>query len=218
MLLAVIAMACGASGGSETALVGDDTTDGKTEVAVVDHDEGAGHEEAEAAVHEDEHDDDHDGVEAAVSDDGHDDDHDGVEAALSDDGHDDDHDAVDGDILEVTLKVVEGGHWGFDPNVFEVPVGQRVRLTLVNDGRAEHDVEIAGLLVEHLEFEGGTGHEESQGGGHHDTELVAAHAVAGTSASVLFTPTKVGEYNFACTLEGHKDAGMVGKIIVTPAL
>ncbi len=152
------------------------------------------------------------GIASAVAiDDGHaDDDHDIVEAAL----HDDDLDAGEGDILEISLAVVEGSTWGFDPALIEVPVGQRVRLTLTNDGRAEHDVEIVGLLASHLEFEGGPEH-DGAGNGDHEANLVAAHAMPGTTASVLFTPTIAGVYEFACTLPGHKEAGMIGKIVVT---
>lgn len=155
--------------------------------------------------------DTHEIASAVAIDDGHaDDGHDTAEAAV----YDDDHDAGKSDILGITLGVVEGSSWGFDPSVIEVPVGQRVRLTLINDGRAEHDVEITGLLADHLEIEGGLQHDRLAGG-HHEADLVAAHAMPGTKASVLFTPTIAAVYEFACTLPGHKEAGMVGKIVVT---
>ena len=181
---------------------------------------------ADSDGHIDEH-DDADGAETAMHDEDADG-HDGAEAAIHEDDHDnghdadvvlhDDHDAVDGDIVEITLKAVEGGHWGFDPDVIEVRLGQRVRLTLLNDGNAEHDVEIAGLLADHIQFEGGGAGHEAPGGGHHDAELVAAHAMPGTTASVMFTPLEAGEFEFVCTLPGHKEAGMAGKIIVTSDL
>ena len=37
----------------------------------------------------------------------------------------------------------------------------------------------------------------------------------GTTATVLFTPTQIGEYEFECTIPGHKEAGMVGRVTVT---
>ena len=58
-------------------------------------------------------------------------------------------------------------------------------------------------------------HSDRLGGGGHEADVVAAHAIAGTNASVIFTPTEAGVYEFACTLPGHKEAGMVGKLIVT---
>jgi len=129
--------------------------------------------------------------------------------------HDDALDVEDGDVFEITLNVVEGRNWGFDPEVIEIPVGQRVKLTLVNDGRAEHDVEVGGLIADHIEIAGGMAHSDRLGGGGHEADVVAAHAMAGTNASVIFTPTEAGVYEFACTLPGHKEAGMVGKLIVT---
>lgn len=58
------------------------------------------------------------------------------------------------------------------------------------------------------------GHERL-GGGHHDDGVIAAHAEPGTTATVLFTPTEAGVFEFACTIPGHKEAGMVGKLVVT---
>ena len=120
----------------------------------------------------------------------------------------------DADVVDMTLNVVEGRRWSFEPAVFEVSVGERVMLTLVNDGRAVHDVEITGVPAEEIEVVSGETH-AAAGGGHHDEAVVAAHASPGTTATVLFTPTEAGEYEFAYTIPGHKEAGMFGKLIVT---
>jgi uncharacterized cupredoxin-like copper-binding protein len=34
------------------------------------------------------------------------------------------------------------------------------------------------------------------------------------TSTLDFTPTKPGTYEFFCTVAGHKDAGMVGTLIV----
>ena len=94
-------------------------------------------------------------------------------------------------------------------------MGHRVKLTLVNDGRVEHDVEVAGVPTEDIEVVGAAERHERLGGGHHDDGVIAAHAEPGTTATVLFTPTEVGVFEFACTIPGHKEAGMVGKLVVT---
>ena len=78
-------------------------------------------------------------------------------------------------------------------------------LTLVNDGRAVHDVEVAGVPAEEIEVVSGETH-AAAGGRQHDEAVVAAHASPGTTATVLFTPTEAGEYEFACTIPGHKEA------------
>ena len=79
-------------------------------------------------------------------------------------------------------------------------------------------MEIAGLAVENVEILGGAEHEEAMAGGHDMDEVVAAHAMAGTSASVMFTPLDVGEFEFACTIPGHRELGMEGKMVVTTEL
>ena len=130
----------------------------------------------------------------------------------------DDHEAATGEgVLEITLNVIEGRAWGFDPDVIEIPVGRTVRLTLVNDGRAVHDVEVAANMEEEFELVLDADSHMAEGG-HHDAGSISAHAVPGTSATVTFTALHVGEYEFSCTLPGHKEAGMIGKLIVVPEL
>ena len=145
----------------------------------------------------------------------------GHELAKETDGHDGGHhdaavspepEAAEGPVFEVTLDAEE---WLFEPAVLEVPVGHLVELSLVNNGIVEHDVEVVGVPVEDIKVVGaGEGHERL-GGGHHDEGVIAAHAEPGTTATVVFTAIEVGEYEFACTIPGHKEAGMVGKLVVT---
>ena len=120
--------------------------------------------------------------------------------------------AAEGRVFEITLDAEE---WLFEPAVLEVPVGHRVELSLVNHGMVEHDVEVVGVPVEDIEVVGAVERHERLGGGHHDEGVIAAHAEPGTTATVVFTATEVGEYDFACTIPGHKEAGMVGKLVVT---
>jgi uncharacterized cupredoxin-like copper-binding protein len=39
---------------------------------------------------------------------------------------------------------------------------------------------------------------------------------AGKPALALFTPTTTGTYSFYCGVPGHREAGMVGTLIVEP--
>ncbi len=204
VLVAVFALACGSSGVPTAGQVLDGQ--GVNAVAVVDNDAHEGTEVAGLVDHAD--DDDHDGTEVAGLVDEHSDGN-GTET-----NHQDGHDGEAGYLLEVTINVVEGRTWTYEPATLEVPVGQRVRLTYVNDGLAEHDLEIPGLPASNVEREGIVAHDVSLEGGHHDDDVVAAHAMPGTTAVVLFTPTQSGEYDFYCTLPGHREAGMVGRIIV----
>ncbi len=185
LLVAAVALAAVAYG----AVASDDTERvADVDAAGMTHEGGHGY-EATGAV------DDHDGGHATAS-------------AIHEGGAD------AGGLVEITLYAVEGRPWRFEPAVVEVPVGYRVKLTLVNDGRAEHDVEIAGVPAD-VESALGAADHDRLGGGHHPQDVVAAHAEPGTTATVTFTPTAVGEYEFTCTIPGHKEAGMVGVLVVT---
>ena len=223
-LLLVVAMLAASCGGSDSAK--NEAIDDDHESIVLDtHDDGDGHEAEDTAAYVDEDADGHEAEDTAAHVDGDGDGHEAEDTAAhvdeDADGHEVEEVAVhtedgdEGDVVEVTLNAVEGRNWGFDPSAIELAVGQRVKLTLVNDGKAEHDLEIAGLAAEHIEMMGGMAHEEKQGGGHHGEEVIAAHAVPGTAASVMFTPLEAGVFEYACTLPGHKEAGMFGAMTVT---
>ena len=79
----------------------------------------------------------------------------------------------------------------FDPKEIKVPVGQPVEVTLDNKGVLEHD-----FKLQQPNFR------------------VAAQG--GQTASGTFTPSQEGSYDFICSIPGHKEAGMVGKLIVGP--
>lgn len=87
--------------------------------------------------------------------------------------------------------------------------GKAYRLVLANQDSVEHDFSITKIPVEM--------HEEGHGAGHgsmgNDPDL-HVHADAGKSEAVEFTPTEKGTYEFYCTVLGHKEAGMVGKLVV----
>ena len=185
-IVAIIALGCGTTDTAET----EHATDSQAVETV--HEESDGHDN-DVQLHE-ENASNHD-VESM---------HEGV------------HEAEEGDFLEITLNAVEGRPWHFEPSILEFAVGQRVKLTLVNDGFVEHDVEIAGVPAEDIEILGSAENHERLGGGHHLEGVVAAHAEPGTTTTVLFTPTQTGEYEFECTIPGHREAGMVGMVIVTP--
>jgi uncharacterized cupredoxin-like copper-binding protein len=104
----------------------------------------------------------------------------------------------------------------YDTSRLEAKAGQPVVLTLHNEGVLEHDFSImemphAGEVMAE-EAEHGTGHDMS--GMTMDPEIHVASPV-GESLAVEFTPTQPGEYEFFCTVAGHKEANMVGTLVVT---
>ena len=104
----------------------------------------------------------------------------------------------------------------FDQNSFEVLVGQPVKITLQNDGVLEHDFSI--MEIPHTgEVMAEEMHEEESEHDMSNMEMDPEVHVApgpGGSQSVEFTPSQAGEYEFFCTVEGHKDAGIVDTLLV----
>ena len=80
----------------------------------------------------------------------------------------------------------------FDPMTLTAKVGQPVTVNLKNAGALEHSFVIDALNVK-LE-----------------------HVQAGQTATVTFTPTTAGTFDFYCNVPGHKDAGMKGTLMVNP--
>ena len=101
----------------------------------------------------------------------------------------------------------------FSADTLEVTAGQPVKLTLNNTGALEHDFSI-------IEIPLAKSAEQSDPMGGHDMSGLAVepelHVAAspGDSATIEFTPTKAGTYEFFCTTAGHKEAGMIGTLVV----
>ncbi len=114
---------------------------------------------------------------------------------------------------EVTLNATD---IAFDKNRLEVVAGRPVSLTLHNAGVLEHDFSI--IEMPH-DGEVSTSEMEDETGGHdmsNVTEEMDIHVAAPTDQSntIEFTPTTPGEYEYFCTVAGHKEAGMVGTLVV----
>ena len=115
--------------------------------------------------------------------------------------------------MEVTLNATD---IAFDKNRIEAVAGRPVSLTLHNAGVLEHDFTI--IEMPH-DGEVSTTEMEDEMGGHdmsNVTEEMDIHVAAPTDQSntIEFTPTTPGEYEYYCTVAGHKEAGMVGTLVV----
>ncbi len=115
--------------------------------------------------------------------------------------------------LEIELKATD---IVYDMNRIEVLAGQPVKLTLHNEGALEHDFSILEMphmgevMLEEMEDEM-AGHDMG-----HMSEDLEIHVAApmGGRGVIEFTPSEPGEYEFFCTVVGHKEAGMVGTLVV----
>jgi uncharacterized cupredoxin-like copper-binding protein len=101
----------------------------------------------------------------------------------------------------------------FEPSSLEITAGQPVRLTLTNNDALEHDFSLMEFPVEgRVKTDGHAGHEVEEGAEEPDLHVGAA---ANGSGTIEFTPSQPGTYEFFCTVAGHKEAGMVGSLVVT---
>lgn len=94
------------------------------------------------------------------------------------------------------FKIV-GTDLKFSHPTITAKVGQPVTVVLENKGMIEHDIAFPTIKA--------------------DKPAASLKAVAkpGQSATIEFTPTAAGTYEYICTIPGHKEAGMKGIINVT---
>lgn len=106
------------------------------------------------------------------------------------------------------LSVLALDEMRFDPPAFSIPAGHTVRLTLKNQGALVHDLTVSGLPVS-----GGQAHAGGAGHGA-GADSLSVHAQPKQDATVEFTATQKGSYEFYCAEPGHKEAGMKGTLTV----
>lgn len=110
---------------------------------------------------------------------------------------------------------VEASALKFQPVAIEMTASQPVRLVFENKDSVDHDFSVMEFPMEAVTGESGgdamAGHDMS--GMAQEPDLHVA-AVMGSSASLQFTPTKPGTYEFFCTVPGHREAGMIGTLVV----
>jgi|CXWL01.1.fsa_nt_gi plastocyanin len=115
-----------------------------------------------------------------------------------------------GDGVDQVIEV-EARDTQFFPNEITVQAGQTVKLVLSNkDAGTDHDLQAEGMMVRRIE--GGAG--AQQGGGHGGGDMLAIHTAEGGTSSIVFVADTPGTYEIFCTVDRHREAGMVGVIKV----
>lgn len=108
-----------------------------------------------------------------------------------------------------TVELAMADTMRFSRNKIDVRQGETVRIVLRNQGQILHEFVIgtkreleehAALMVKFPNME-------------HD-EPYMAHVPPGNSGEIVWTFNRPGEFDFACLVAGHYQAGMVGKINV----
>ena len=107
------------------------------------------------------------------------------------------------------IDVGMGDDMRFKPALIEVKQGETIRFVVRNQGKLLHEFVIgtkpeldahAALMLKFPNME-------------HD-EPYMAHVAPGKSGEILWNFNRAGEFEFACLIAGHYQAGMTGKIMV----
>jgi len=118
--------------------------------------------------------------------------------------------AGDAKAVKRTIEITMSDQMRFTPNQIEVREGETVRLVHRNRGKLQHEFVLgtkqeldahAALMLKFPNME-------------HD-EPYMAHVGAGKRSEMVWNFNRAGEFEFACLIPGHYQAGMVGKIKVT---
>ncbi len=109
----------------------------------------------------------------------------------------------------ITIRMTDAMR--FHPDRIRVRKGETIRFVIRNEGRMLHEMVIgtkavldehAALMRKHSDME-------------HD-EPYMAHVAPGKTGEIVWLFNHAGEFNFACLIPGHYEAGMVGRIRVMP--
>lgn len=108
-----------------------------------------------------------------------------------------------------TIRVGMSDAMRFEPADITVKRGETVRLLATNNGKLLHELVIGTpeALKKHAELM-----KKFPGMEHDEPHMV--HVKPGKSGRIVWQFTQPGEFQFACLIPGHFEAGMVGKVIV----
>ncbi|MBB5204854.1 putative cupredoxin-like copper-binding protein [Inhella inkyongensis] len=110
-----------------------------------------------------------------------------------------------------TVKVEMDDTMRFKPDRLEVREGETLRLQIHNKGKVMHEF----VLGTPKELQAHAAMMQKFPDMAHD-EPYMAHVPPGKTGEIVWTFNRPGEFQFACLIAGHFQAGMVGTLVVTP--
>lgn len=114
--------------------------------------------------------------------------------------------AGDPDETDRTVAVATLDSLEFDPEELEVEVGDTVTFEVTNEGSTDHEFVIGDAAYQRAHGPAMEGMEHDDGNG--------VFLEPGADGTVTWTFTEPGEVLYACHVNGHYEAGMVGRIDV----
>ena len=111
-----------------------------------------------------------------------------------------------------TIRIRMDDRMRFSPSHIRVREGETVKFVIDNHGRLLHEMVIGTkqILDEHAQLMMKFPNME------HD-EPHMAHVAAGKRGAIIWTFNRPGDFDYACLIAGHYQAGMRGTIRVSPA-
>jgi uncharacterized cupredoxin-like copper-binding protein len=111
-----------------------------------------------------------------------------------------------------TIRVGMSDEMRFMPAEVTVRQGEVVRFVVANKGKVMHEMVLGTMedLKKHAEMM------KKHPGMEHD-EPHMAHVQPGKNGEMGWQFTNAGEFYYGCLIPGHFEAGMIGKVTVTPA-
>ncbi|HEY8414830.1 MAG TPA: plastocyanin/azurin family copper-binding protein [Thermaerobacter sp.] len=103
--------------------------------------------------------------------------------------------------------VIVGTDMKFEPAEITVKKGEPVTFVFENKGYQEHDFTVDDMQVD-IQSPGHTGENPDH--------AVYLHASPGQRDQATLVPTQEGEFEFYCSIPGHRAAGMSGRLVVQP--
>ena len=117
--------------------------------------------------------------------------------------------AGDANAVTRTVELKMGDNMRFAPNKIEVKRGEVVKFVVKNDGKLLHELVIGAKkeLDEHAALMAKFPNMEH-------SEPYMVHVKPGATGEIVWDFNRRGDFDFACLIAGHYEAGMVGKIKV----
>ena len=111
--------------------------------------------------------------------------------------------------VDRTIGIEMSDDMRFTPSSIEVRTGETIRIFVKNIGRSEHEMVLGSLneLKEHAVMM-----RNMPDMRHSEPNMIRLRP--GQRSAIVWQFTQAGTVDFACTIPGHLEAGMVGKVLV----
>lgn len=111
-------------------------------------------------------------------------------------------------IVRIVMREGDGGMF-YAPEHLDLRKGEQIKFELRNEGATDHEFVLATTAenLKHAEIM-----KKNPDMEHDDPNMI--RLAPGKSGAVLWKFTKTGNFEYSCLIPGHREAGMLGTIVV----